>query len=573
MKRLALIMVSLFVIFGVVLTSCTPAVEVTEEADVEETVEDMAETAEATEEDVEETTEEVEVDESGPKKGGTFILGWVASPDHFFSNITSENTIHIFTDLMFPALLAYDAEKNMEPMTTELAESYTFVDNKVLTFTLREAYWSDGEPITSTDVKFTIENFTATQSAFGAQFLKHLESVETPDEQTVVITLSEEFPMLPYFWHWHYCVIIPEHVWRDYVENYQECPEYTNPTVFGGAWMLDEFVSGSHATYSPNPDYWKENQPYLDKLIIRVIPDESTMVSALEAGEIDLIIPQGLSYTEAARLAADERFTVVESGKEIRSTIYYTFFNMGAEYVSDENVRRALIMAIDQDKLIADIFTGYGKPLETLMPEGPMYDAYRITPENVYPYNVEAAEALLDEAGYLAGSDGMRGITLTYVAENSTKNVKLGESIKSFWNEVGVELEVITLESAAYKERVFTNMDFSCAPVDAGVASDFSIEARFYHSNRIGEIYGNAWQLVNERVDYIFDNVAKSSEEDKVEMYAELQEIIAETAIGIFLQNKAPYVYSNDFGGLPARPDAQFTSWDFVYWENGDPIE
>lgn len=574
MKRTTLFLISIFLVLGVMLSACGAA-EPTEAPVVEPSKEPSAVQEPPLESTVAlqptEAPQVVEIEE--PKKGGTFVLGWIASPDNFLSDVTSTNTIHIFTDLMYPALLAYDAANNMAIQTTELADSFTFVDDKVLTFHLREAYWSDGLPITSTDVKFTIDNFTKPLSPFGSQFLSKLESVETPDEKTVVITLSEPFPALPYFWHWHYCVIMPEHVWKDYVDKFQENPEYTKPTVAGGAWMLEEFVSGSHASYLPNPYYWKENQPYLDRLIIRVIPDESSMVSALETGEIDMIIPQALSYDEAARLSKDDRFTVTALGKEIRSTIYYMFFNLNAEFVNDVNVRRALIQAIDQSKLIDDIFTNFGKPLDTLMPEGPMWDRYLITPKYTYPYDVETAKKLLDDAGYAAGSDGMRGITLDYVATNTTKNIKLGEELKSFWKEVGVELMVITLEDAAWKERVFTNYDFSCTTIDAGVASDFSIEGRWYKSSRIGEVMGNAWQLNNPRVDDIFATVAAAKEETKLDLYAELQEIVAETALGIFLQNRAPHVFNNEYGGLPARPDAQFTSWDFVYWKNGEPIK
>jgi peptide/nickel transport system substrate-binding protein len=511
---------------------------------------------------------------AAPKKGGTFILALDEDPKNFFSVATSATAVNMVAAPLYPALLAYDANKGMRVVTSELAESYTFKDDKVLTFHLRKnAKWSDGKPITSADVKFTLDNFTRKFSPFGTQYLASLEKIDTPDDYTVIIKLSKPYPQLTKFFHWHYCPILPKHVWEHYVNNFQNCPAYTRPSVSGGAWMLAEYVSGSHVMYKPNPYFWKKNQPYLDKLIIKIIPDVNTQVAALEAGEIDMIIPQKFPASEAERLSKDRRFTVTTKGFELRGVTFNIFYNLEDSALSKVKVRQALTCAIDRKSIVTKVFSGYAVPLDSIMPIGPVWDKYRIKPPVVYNYNVKKANQLLNAAGYPKGANGMRNIRLTFVTRNVASIIKIGEMLKGFWKEVGVDLSVISMESAAYDDRVYKQHNFSVSCRDMGVASDFSVEGRIYRTDRIGIVNGNGMSYSNERVDWIFNNVAMQPQGKQKELYAELQKIVAKDCPLTLIQSNAPHVFNNGFGGLPAQPHAQHNSWDSVWWKKGTPIK
>lgn len=498
--------------------------------------------------------------------GGTFIVGVPEDPTMLCSAF-SGNTHDLFFWLpMSIGLLDYDAADNMKPVCSELAESYEFSDDFMhLTFKLRDAKWTDGQPITSEDVKFTIENVSMNYNANMQQQLTNLESVECPDESTVVINLSKPNRDLLGFWHRFYCSILPEHVWKDYIENYQDCPEYMNPTVTGGPFTLKEYVAGDHATYVRNEAFLDGKEPYLDELILKIIPDETTMGEALEAGEIDLAQCAAISFDECDRLRDVEGITVYDIGKELRSTVYYVSLNQQREALQDKNVRTALMEAIDQEALIDLVFNGYGQVSYSPIPNNSAFSEIRIEPEERYPYNPEDAAAKLDAAGYTADSNGDRGLELTAVVLTTEKDRLLSEAIRSYWAEVGVTLKIIQLDSAAANERCWIQRDYDMTFIDGGLSTAFSACANRYCSDYMGKNYGDPGCITNQRIDEIFNTVGTQDEQTQKELYAELQNLIAGEASNMWLQNWAPYAVSSNFGGFPARPDVQFMDYSNVY--------
>ena len=493
--------------------------------------------------------------------GGTFIVGIPSDPTCITAALTTDSHDKFAWQPMAIGLLDYDASNNMEPVCTELAESYEFSDDyKHLTFHLREAYWTDGEQITSEDVKFTIEKFLVPYSSNMSSELANLETIECPDDLTVTLNLSEPNSALIGFWHSFYCSVLPEHVWADYTENYQECPEYQNPTVTGGPFVLDEYVSGDHLTYKKNEKYWNEEEPYIDTLILKIIPDQTTMGEALEAGEIDLAI----SYDECDRLRDVEGITVYDMGKELRTTVYYISMNVQSEKLADKEMRIALLEAVDQDAIIEKCFNNYGKPSYSPIPDNAAFNEIRVEPLHQYKYDSEAAKERLDKAGYTAGSDGSRGILLTVIVENNDKERMIAELLRGYWDEIGVELEIISLDRAALCERVYTERDYDICMIDGGLSSDFAATANRYVSSYTGN-YTNPANMRNDRVDEIFKTVGAQDAETQKTLYAELQNEIADEACTIWLQNWAPYAVGSNIGGFPLRPDVQFDNYAGVW--------
>lgn len=500
--------------------------------------------------------------------GGTFIVGIPADPAGFMGAVSTDTYDKYAWQPMAIGLLDYDAANNMEPVCSELAESYEFSDDYMhLTFHLREAYWSDGEPITSEDVKFTIEEFLLPYSSNMQNELVNLESIECPDESTVTINLSQPNKALIGFWHSFYCSVLPEHVWADYAENYQDCPEFLNPTVVGGPFILSEYVSGDHITYVRNENYWSEEEPYVDTVILRIIPDQTTMGEALEAGEIDLAPSAAISYDECDRLRDVDGITVYDIGKELRTTVYYVGLNQQSEKLADKEVRAALLEAVDQDDLITTVFNGYGQACYTPIPNNSAFNEIRIEPDEVYDYDPESAAARLDAAGYPADANGNRDLTITIVCESNEKERMLSESLRSYWAAVGVETEIVSLDRAAMVERVYTQRDYDVTFIDGGLSSDFATCANRYCSSYTGN-YCNPGNLNNPELDELFKIVGAQDEETQKATYAELQNLIASEASFMWLQNWAPYAVSDNVGGHPFRPDVQFDNWAGVWIKN-----
>lgn len=495
------------------------------------------------------------------KYGGTLIVGVPADPAGFMGAVSTDTYDKYAWTPMSIGLLNYDAANNMAPVCSELAESYEFSDDYMhLTFHLRDAKWSDGEPITAEDVKFTIEKFLIPYSSNMRNELVNLESVECPDEHTVVINLSQPNSALLGFWHNFYCSVLPEHIWADYTENYTECPEYMNPTAVGGPFILSEYVAGDHITYVKNENFWNPEEPYVDTLILKIIPDQTTMGEALEAGEIDIAPCAAISYDECDRLRDVEGITVYDIGKELRTTVYYIGLNAQSENLSNKEVRAALIEAVDQESLITKAFNGYGQACYSPIPNNASFNNIRITPDEVYSYNPESAAARLDAAGITADASGNRNLTVTVVAENNEKERMLAESLRSFWAELGITTEVISLDRAALADRVWAARDYDVCFIDGGLSSDFATCANRYCSTYTGN-YCNPGNLNNARIDEIFGMVGAQDEETQKELYAELQNLIAGEAANMWLQNWAPYAVSDNIGGHPFRPDVQFDDW------------
>lgn len=562
MKKIFVLLLALCMIVSVF--ACTPATETTaDSAATEEESKDALQQQEEGTAKLEEATTEVASEEK--TYGGTFIVGIPGDPSGFMAAVSTDTYNKYAWQPMAIGLLDYDASNNMEPICSELAESYEFSDDFMhLTFHLRDAVWTDGEPITSGDVKFTIEKFLIPYSSNMRNELVNLESIECPDDKTVVINLSQPNKALIGFWHSFYCSILPEHIWADYTENYQECPEFQNPTVTAGPFVLSEYVAGDHITYVKNDKYWNTEEPYIDTLILKIIPDQTTMGEALEAGEIDLAPCAAISYDECDRLRDVDGITVYDIGKELRTTVYYIGLNSQSEKLASKDVRIALIEAIDQEALIEKAFNGYGQPTYSPMPNNAAFSEIRIEPDEMYPYNVEDAIARLDAAGLTADANGDRALTMTIVAENNEKERMLAESMKSYWAEIGIETEIISLDRAALADRVWKDRDYDVCFIDGGLSSDFATCANRYCSSYTGN-YCNQANLQNDRIDEIFATVGAADDETQKTLYAELQNLIASEASNIWLQNWAPYAVSSNIGGAPFRPDVQFDNWAGVW--------
>ncbi len=139
-------------------------------------------------------------------------------------------------------------------------------------------------------------------------------------------------------------------------------PGIQNPTVTEVRSSLSEYVAGDHITYVKNDMYWNTEEPYVDTVILKIIPDQTTMGEALEAGEIDLRHARRSRMTSATGCATSDGITVYDIGKELRTTVYYIGLNSQSEKLASKDVRVALIEAIDQEALIEKAFNGYGQP-------------------------------------------------------------------------------------------------------------------------------------------------------------------------------------------------------------------
>jgi peptide/nickel transport system substrate-binding protein len=300
---------------------------------------------------------------------------------------------------------SFDDQNNATPyLVTEIPSAENGgITNDGRTFTLKlrdDIVWSDGEPITSADFKFTYDmimsdsNAVATRSPYD-----QIESFETPDERTVVITFPEPYsPWLALLFSMstNAMTIIPEHILKPVydAEGTIDTAEWNkNPTVGCGPYVLDEWQSGSFARFVANDNFWL-GRPKIDELFFQFVPDDASQIAALLAGDGD--VGTFFAYSDVPQLE-DAGVTILNSFSGYNEGIY---INMHAEKgnpaLKDVRVRQAIAYAFNREKLVQDLLLGLTSVAATDWDRSPWVDP-TITP---YPYDPEKAKALLTEAGW-----------------------------------------------------------------------------------------------------------------------------------------------------------------------------
>jgi peptide/nickel transport system substrate-binding protein len=273
-------------------------------------------------------------------------------------------------------------------------------DGKTITLMLRDdIVWSDGAPITSADFKFTYEMLLADGNAVSSRSPYDLmESLETPDERTVVVTFSE--PYAPWqsdlFSGSAGISIIPAHILQPVydAEGTIDTADWNKaPTVGCGPFVFEEWQSGSFARFVANDNFWR-GRPKLDELFFRFVPDDASMIAALVAGDGD--VGTFFSYSDLPQLEA-AGIKILNSFSGYNEGWYFNLHpEKGNPALKDVKVRQAIALAFNREKLVQDLLLGRTGVAATDWDNSPWVDP-SIEP---WPYDPERAKALLAEAGW-----------------------------------------------------------------------------------------------------------------------------------------------------------------------------
>ncbi len=459
-----------------------------------------------------------------PQPGGTLVIAITEDPGHFNPGITTSFSVHAVTGSLFNGLVELDDNANPQP---DLAVSWDVNDDSTsYTFTLADGVeWHDGTPFTSADVKFSFEEILLNfHSRTKAGLENVLASIETPDDVTVVFNFTEPYAPLLQRLNSTEAPILPKHVYEG-VADPQAADENLSP-VGTGPFVFESYEIDTQVTMSRNENYFKDDLPYVDQVVFRVIPDQNTQVLALEEGEVDFI--WRVPGSDVERLAADPDITLhqLNSGPGGGFCIPTVTFNLDREIFDDIRVRQAIAHAVDREQILAQAVFGQGK-VATGPINSEMEFAYT-DDVTMYPRDVDGANALLDEAGLTAGDDGTRfGLNLLLFPTFS----KYGEIMRENLAEVGIDLEVVPLERSAFLPRVFGERDFDMNIISYCNNSDPTIGvSRMYVSDNIGDIpFSNGAGYVNPTIDDLFARGATAATvEERAAAYAEIQQILTD---------------------------------------------
>lgn len=373
----------------------------------------------------------------------TITGGFDVGPGGFPKNFNPLAATGGFTWLKtyYEPLVIYNAE--LTALEGDLATDYTVSEDQLTyTFNLAEETWHDGEAFTSEDVKFTLE--LAKNSASGSVFagrLGAIESIETPDERTAVVTLNQaDGALLSILAQ---IMILPQHELGEIAPDSLATSTWWSTSPIGtGPFKFTRYVTDQYVELAADEDY-RKGRPKADRLINRYFENPAAAVSALRAGEIQFTY---VEPDDAATFNGAAGFQVIEGDSYV---VNYVGFNQKVELWKDVRVRQAFMHAIDRNAIVQSLYGGAA----TLAQCG--YVAPHLVPEglNDYAYDPAKAQALLAEAGW-DQINGANPITLlTYYGTPQAANVMA--AIQAMLAQVGINVVPRVVDVPTYNGLVY----------------------------------------------------------------------------------------------------------------------
>jgi peptide/nickel transport system substrate-binding protein len=370
--------------------------------------------------------------------GGTAVvagLGEIQTMNAFFSRDYMTDQFQAY--VLFMTLLRYDDALQPEPY---LARSWTVgPDSNEVVFELRDdVYWHDGTPTTAYDVAFTFDRVKdpavpfPNRSSFDAW-----ESAEVLDPHTIRFTLR---PHADFLHGWTALPVMPRHILDGTAaEDLATHPFGTSEPVGNGPFRFVEHRPGDRWIFEANPDFPDElgGRPYLDRLVYRVVPNETTLFAELRSGGVDMYVRVAPAFAER-----------IEDDPDLRLVAYpfpnYSFiaWNSRRPFFESASVRRALTMAIDRSEIVEVVRHGLATP--AVGPVGPWHWAYDSAWRPI-AYAPDSAASILESAGWRdVDGDGVRereGVRFSFdISTNeSRERVSIAELVQRYLAQVGVE--------------------------------------------------------------------------------------------------------------------------------------
>ena len=336
-------------------------------------------------------------------EGGEVVVGILADISTFneYQSLGDAYEMQVM-DLLFPGLMIEQPDWEEHPPTflPALASSWeTSADRRVITFHLRpDARWSDGEPVTADDVRFTFEVQRDERiSAPGLEIKRFIEAVDVVDPHTVRFTFSRVYPyQLMDANDGH---IIPKHAWGSVPLERWESTDFGAILVTSGPFRVASHARQQTLVLERDPLWWGAPRPHLGRLVFRVIPDSGGQLAQLLAGHLDLV--EVVPPREAGRIAAHPDLELLRlPGRNWG----FVAWNNRRPAFADRDTRRALSLAINRAALVGSVYHGYAR-----VGCGPVLASMwafnrRLEP---LPFDPAAARDLLAKAGWRDGdADG-----------------------------------------------------------------------------------------------------------------------------------------------------------------------
>ncbi|WHH59000.1 ABC transporter substrate-binding protein [Petroclostridium sp. X23] len=489
--------------------------------------------------DKEQPEKDKKVEDIGPVKGGTVTLQSV-DPDTLNPILTKNKTNAEILGLVFESLIKYDDKMDVQPSLAERWEASP--DGMTWTFFLRkDVKWHDNVQFTAKDVEYTFK--TISSNTFDSVYklnTQHISYFGMVDDYTFKVVLSQPYGGFISALNFP---IIASHQFQ----GNEEVKNDPNFKPMGtGPYKFIEYSPLKEIKLQSNTQWWGEAEPYIDNVVVKIFADNDTALYALEAKEIDFVPTNVVDW---------EKYSG-KDGIQIKeyTTNYYEFMgiNFNNTLLQDKNVRKAMVYAIDRDKIIDEVLLGHGKKADVpISPEWWMYDPS----SQIYNYNKDKAKQLLSEAGWTdSNNDGILDkvtdgvqVPLAFELLTNSDNIirdKTANMIEQQLRDIGIRItqkkvsweELNSLLNAKTFDIVLTGLNFS--PIGDLTFAFHSLEIErgtnfiSYNDPEMDQLLARAFAAVNQ--------------EERKQAYSALQKKAAEDLPFISLYFRTSAILYNE---------------------------
>jgi peptide/nickel transport system substrate-binding protein len=475
-----------------------------------------------------------------PTPGGILKVGLQADPTALDPQKQNLTAIWHVVEHIYNGLTRVKPDLSIEPCLAEGWEisedglSYMFVLREGVTF-------HDGTPLKASDVKFTFERLVAPETASTvAAELSSVKSIEATDDRTVVMTLTAPDASLLASLAGGSLVIFSEAFVKANNNDVSQVAMGTGPFKFV------EYVPNTRIVLEKNPNYWEEGLPYLDGIEMTIAADDTSRAAAIVSGAVDFI--EYVPLRDVDTLQQDPNLALAgDSNTNIR----FIGLNLSKEPFDNLQVRQAIAAVVDRDAMLGPTVFGHGTPTEVLFPP----DFWAALPQEVRPPDVEAAKALMAEAGY---PDGFTTTITSWAQYSFLSNaaIVLQEQLR----QIGIEAELNLVENATMNQEVYVDKTYDIAVTGDSAYVDPNGVIRLYF--KTGES-SNFMDYSNPEVDKLIDQgIAVTDQEERARIYQEIQRILLEDLpwINLFVANQYEAMKQNVKGyvHIPTGSNASF---------------
>lgn len=514
--------------------------------------EDYIDTQDGTNEDIDDLDEELQLDEFDDD---TLMIGLTNSPDGF--NPIYAPGMTFFHRFIYDSLLVMPEPDQFEPA---LATSFETEDNETFTIHLDpDAYWTDGEPVTSEDVVWTLNAIAhpdiqssrnsyitilegTDHTGYLEEGLDELPSIEVIDEHT--LTFTTKYPVdqdLVQLFIGHEIFIAPAHIFGELeYDEIQTSEHSTNPTVTSGPYIFETYDEDNYVHLTANKDYYR-GQPQIETIYGRIL-NSSLMVTEFQAGNLHMTAGGGIGVIPHQDIPLLENIEGLALGEYPSNVVQYLLVNH--DVFDNPDIRLALTHAINRELIVDNLLEGRGEILSTPYTSLHQYHHEEIEP---HAYDPELALELLEEADF----DFEREYEFVVPTGNSIRE-QAGDLIYQWLTDIGINVTLVNVDFPTWLEQANSgDYDFGLMGRALGVDPDSS-----------NYLTGNNTDNINDPViDELLDRgLQATSFEERYPIYAELQEYMHDNAIMIPIYSESQYSaqVENLTGGIRGTRGSDF---------------